>query len=151
VLIIPNNNSFRNHHCSLLPNYCPAVSTTTTTTIAVCMTYCIEHPSPSSRWWKVRFKLEQATKAKWTSICIYVYIYILSLTLDLDAVKLSTPRNGCSNLKKGTWYPIQDGRWSRKFGCSWWYTRELFSISSNFWNSYFPPFTYIIRQQFRQT
>jgi len=72
VLIIPNNNSFRNHHCSLLPKYYPAVSIATTTT-AVCMKYCIEHPSPSSRWWKVRFKLEQATKAKWTSICISIF------------------------------------------------------------------------------
>jgi len=73
----------------------------------------------------------------------YMYIYTLSLTLYLDVVRWPTPLNGCTILKKCTWYSIQEGKWSREPVCSSWYTRELFSIFSNFWNLYFPPFTHI--------
>ena len=98
VLIIPNNNSLRNHHCALLLKYHPAVSTATTITIAVFRT--IYRTSPSVfLLMTVKARIRTGHEEQREE---YMYIYILSLTSDLDAVEWSTPRIGCSNLKKDT-------------------------------------------------
>lgn len=72
VPIIPSFNSFRNHHCALLPKYHHAVSTATTTAIAVSIMYYIQRPPQSSCWWQLRLILEQATKVKRKSLCISI-------------------------------------------------------------------------------
>jgi hypothetical protein len=105
ILIIPNNNSLRNHYSTLLPKYQPAVNTASTTTFAFSRT--IYRTSASViLLMTVKVLIRTGHEGQGEE---YMYIYTLSLTSDLDAFERSTPRIDYSNLKKDTWCPFTRG------------------------------------------
>jgi hypothetical protein len=70
VLIIPKNNSFRNHQRALLPKYHPAVSTATTTTITIFQDVLYRTSTSVLQLMTGKVHIKQATKAKGRTIWI---------------------------------------------------------------------------------